>query len=248
MVGRLAATGLAAGAATAAALRLQRTVDAVRCGRAMAARTAAFERDAGECAPAVLAVGDSLAVGVGAARPQDSVPGRLAATLPHVTVHNRARSGARLADLEAQLLAAPRERYDAMLVAAGANDVIRGTSLHAAVDRLARFLAAARSRAGLVVLLTSANVGGAPMLPWLLRRIFTARSRRLRDLAGIACAASGAYFVDLFAEPARDVFARDPSRYFGADGLHPSSESYRVCWERLCAETPLAAHLARAGA
>jgi len=242
---RTVTAALALGALLAGAARLRPMVGAVRRGRALAARTAAFEREAG--GPALLAIGDSLAVGVGAERPEDSVPGRVAAAVPQLTVHNLALCGARLEDLQAQLHAAPRSRYDALLIAAGANDVIRGASLHAAGTALRRLLAQARRRARMVVVLTSANVGGAPVLPWVLCRVFTLRSRRMRDLAAHACALHGAHFVDLFAEPSRDLFARDPQRYYGADGLHPSSESYRVCWERIRRETPLAAHLRASG-
>ncbi len=242
-VARLAAGSVAAGAAAVLALRFGKVAGRVRCGRALAARALRYERDGPADAPALLVVGDSLAVGVGAQRPEHSVPGRLAADFPHLVVHHRGACGARVRDLGAQLRAAPRQRYAAVLVAAGANDVLRGTPIRDVQCALTRFLAEAGERAPIVVIVVSANVGGAPILPWALRRFFTARSRRMRDVAAAACVGSGAYFVDLFAEPREDRFARDPQRYFGIDGLHPSSESYRICYERVCAAAPLAEHL-----
>lgn len=225
------------------ALRIGAVAERIRCGRALAACARPYERDGPEDAPALLAVGDSLAVGVGAQSPEHSVPGRIARVFGDVVVHHRAVCGARVRDLHRQLAAAPRSHYAAMLVAAGANDVLRGTRPRDVERALLRFLEEARRRAGIVILVVSANVGGAPILPWALRRLFTARSRRMRDLAAAACARTGAHFVDLFIEPRDDFFARDPHRYFGVDGLHPSSESYRICFERVCAAAPLAAHL-----
>jgi lysophospholipase L1-like esterase len=242
---RLAATGVAAGAAALFALRLGRVAGRVRRGRALAARTPRFEREGPEAAPALLALGDSLAIGVGAQCADHSVPGRIAATFDHLVVHHRAVCGARMRDLDAQLGMAPRARYTVLFIAAGANDVLRGTPWVEVERALVRFLARATARADLVVMVVSANVGGAPALPWALRGLFTARSRRMRDLAARTCARAGAHFVDLFHEPRDDFFARDPQRYFGVDGLHPSSESYRICYERVCATAPLHASLRR---
>ena len=246
---RVAATGIAAGAAAALALRVRQAAAALRRGRILAANTLPYGRECGADARALLVLGDSLAVGVGATQRDHSVPGRVAGTHRGVTVHNFARTGARIAELSHQLRAAPRPHYEVVIAAAGANDVLRGTSFAALVRDLETFLAEAVDRASLVVMMNGANVGGAPVFPWCVRGILTARSRRIRDATALACAQTGASFIDFFAEPDGDPFTRDPARYFAADGLHPSSESYRVCWERVRALAPVDALLgAGAGA
>jgi lysophospholipase L1-like esterase len=241
---RMAATGIAAATVAALALPVRQAAAGLRRGRTLAAHTLPYERECGDDARALLVLGDSLAVGVGAMQRDHSVAGRVAAAHRGITVHNLARTGARMVELRHQLRAAPRPHYEVLIAAAGANDVLRATSFSTLVRDLERFLAEAVNRASLVVMMNGANVGGAPVLPWYVRGMFTARSRRIRDATALACAQTGASFVDFFAEPGSDPFTRDPARYFAVDGLHPSSESYRVCWERVRALTLVDALLA----
>ncbi len=78
---------------------------------------------------ALVAFGDSLAAGLCARRGSDFlalIARDLSAARPRSTLENRARSGARVADVRRQILAGP-ERADAVVVLVGANDVRRGT-------------------------------------------------------------------------------------------------------------------------
>ena len=74
----------------------------------------------------LLVVGDSTAVGTGAARPEESLVGLIGQAHPDWRIDNRAVNGARFADVVLQLQAAPAG-YDLVLVLAGGNDVIRLT-------------------------------------------------------------------------------------------------------------------------
>src|SRR5688572_28519760 len=51
----------------------------------------------------LVVLGDSLAVGVGAPSPHESVAGRVAAAFPHVRVFNYSKAGARARHVMAQL-------------------------------------------------------------------------------------------------------------------------------------------------
>ena len=89
---------LAAVAGATAAVGLWRWLALVECmreGDRLADAAVAFERDGNAHAPRVLVVGDSTGVGTGAARPEDSIAGRLADAYPDVTIVNRARNGAK---------------------------------------------------------------------------------------------------------------------------------------------------------
>jgi len=61
--------------------------------------------------------GDSTGVGTGASSPRNSLAGLIARDHPRLRIDNRARDGATLADVVAQL--AGEERYDVILVQAG---------------------------------------------------------------------------------------------------------------------------------
>jgi hypothetical protein len=79
----------------------------------------------------LLIAGDSAAAGVGAATQAAALLGRLVARLAHhfcVSWQLMARTGIAIADLVAQLEAAPRQAFDVCVLSVGVNDVTRGTS------------------------------------------------------------------------------------------------------------------------
>jgi lysophospholipase L1-like esterase len=193
----------------------------------------------------LLIVGDSTAVGTGASSPQHSLAGLLARDHPRLLIDNRARDGAKLADVVTQLAAGGR--YDIVLVQAGGNDVIRFTSaenLQAAVDAIA---VGARQSGGLVLWMPSGNVGNAPFFfaPWSWW--MTQRSRALHRTVQASAARSGAVYVNLFHESVDDPFVK--SRALNAsDGLHPSDAGYLVWFSELMDQGGLSARLAPAKA
>lgn len=84
----------------------------------------------------LLIVGDSTAVGTGASSPASSLAGLLAEQYPRLWIDNRARDGAKFADV-LQQLSGP-ERFDMVLVQAGGNDVIRMRGMDALREDIER--------------------------------------------------------------------------------------------------------------
>ncbi len=243
---RLAAAAALA-AAGACSLRAGRFALAVRRGLREARARHPYSRVREPDAPVMLLAGDSLAVGLGASSQVESVAGRLAADFPAVSIVNRSRSGARTAEVASQLRAAPlMGPVAAIWISAGGNDVLFNTPLPDLERHLRQALAAAHAKTDLVVVTAAANVGLAPLFFWPLDRVMSSRTRRVRDLFRRGCARSGAWFVDFFHEADDDPFSHEPQRFFGPDGLHPSSECYRHCHAEILACTPLRAALSRA--
>jgi lysophospholipase L1-like esterase len=180
----------------------------------------------------ILVVGDSVALGVGAADPADTLAGLLRADRPDAQVTVLARSGALLAEVPVQLAAASG-RFDAAVLVAGGNDILLGRGM----ERLARdadaAAAALAARARIGVWVGIANIGLAPLFipPWSWW--MAARTRRARQALGAAAARHGLRYLDFFREAREDPFSADPGRYFAADGIHPSSSSYRYCYAAL---------------
>ncbi|HYF59502.1 MAG TPA: GDSL-type esterase/lipase family protein [Burkholderiaceae bacterium] len=218
-----------------------------RRARRLAADAIAYERILDDAGPALLVVGDSLSVGVGAHRPEHSVAGRIARACPDLTVVNRARCGARLADVPSQLEAAPSRRWDAVLMTIGGNDALARTPDAVLARDARRAVAAVSAVAPRAVVTTSANVGGVPIVPWPLTRVLEARSRAVRDALHAACDAHRVEFVDFFRPLERDPFARDPELFFGPDGVHPSTACYELCFRVIEARTGLASALGASG-
>ena len=213
---------------------------------ALARDSEPFQTSPAGARAALLVVGDSTAVGTGASSPAASVPGLIARDHPQLRIVNRAKDGARFADIVGQLEAAGDERFDAVLVLGGGNDVIRLTReavLAQQVDR-AVALALARTRAGVVVLMPSGNVGSAPFFfpPWSW--LMTARSKQLHQLAREAARSQGALYVNLFKEKADDPFAQRPDELNAKDGLHPSDAGYRIWYGELNAQADFSTRLA----
>ena len=191
----------------------------------------------------VLIVGDSTAVGTGAENAANSVGGRLAAAYPSLWVDNRGRDGARWADVPGQLDGTAR--YDAVLVLAGGNDVIRLTSLADVERSIDATLARARRISDHVVVMPAGNVGNAPFFFWPLNRWMTERSRSMHAAVRAAAERRGAGYVSLFKESADDPFASQPGLH-ASDGLHPSDAGYSLWWQALMSQTRLADWIAAA--
>lgn len=204
-----------------------------------------FEVHAASCAARVLLVGDSTGVGVGAERPEQTLPGLLAARFARMTLVNRCVSGARVAEVCSQVEASvhAREPYDLVLALAGGNDVIRMTP-HPQLRADARRLAHGLAGVGCPAVWIGCGVGRSPrLLPpvswWACRH-----SRETIRLLAAEAAAAGIDFIDFTTDAHDRVFARQPSLYFAADGIHPSAAGYLYCFEELMRARPaLAAQL-----
>jgi lysophospholipase L1-like esterase len=209
----------------------------------MSAAAVPFERIAPRGSRTLLVVGDSLSVGVGAADPTRSVAGRFAAACPGLSVVNRARCGARIADVPHQIRAAPGKRYDAVLISIGGNDALAWGPQRALHSHALPAVIAARRVAPRVVVTSSANLGAVPIVPWPLTRVLERRSGAVRDVLSSACATADTQFVDFHRPLATDPFSRAPEFYFGDDGVHPSSACYELCFRVIALRTGLLAHL-----
>jgi lysophospholipase L1-like esterase len=208
----------------------------------LARQSEPFESSPAQATASLLVVGDSTAVGTGASSPAASIAGLIARDHPQLTIVNRARDGARFADIVGQL--AGQQRFDAILVLGGGNDVIRFTGDAQLEQDIARAAELARVRARLVVFMPSGNVGSAPFFfaPWSW--LMTRRSESLHRFVRQAATDNGAAYVNLFKDKASDPFAQGPGELNASDGLHPSDAGYRLWYEELNAQAGLSAQLA----
>ena len=185
----------------------------------------------------LLIAGDSTAVGTGASSPQTSLAGLVSTTMPRLAITNAGVNGARFADVVIQLKA-HSERFDAVLIQAGGNDVIRLTAAAALRRDIQAALANATKIAPIVMLMPAGNVGNAPFFfaPWSWW--MTARARTLHKIIREEAARTGAIYINLFKSRALDPFAQHPERFHAADGLHPSDAGYRLWLDELLAQSP----------
>lgn len=236
--GVIALVGFAAGTAAYAALRL-------RASARLAHEGQPFDRQASPEGARLLVVGDSTATGSGASSPEYGLPGLMSRANPSLTVVNKAHEGARFEDIVAQLEGT--ERFDAVLVLGGGNDLIRMTTDAALRDSVRRVAQRARVRADVVVFVPPGNLGNAGFFfpPW--NWWMSHRSRRLQAIVAEVAQANGAQHVSLFMARKDDPFARHPKRLNASDGLHPSDAGYELWQRELETQAQLSAKLRKIG-
>ena len=233
-----------------AAMMAWRWLEFARClrvGDELARVACAFEHSAASDGPRVLFIGDSIAVGCGAARPEDSIAGLIAQEFPHVTIVNRACNGARTAEAIAQLEAEGDARYDLILMNVGGNDILKRTPFETLPAQIDALLVEARRHSDCVICTTTPNIGLVPVFFAPLSWWLTLRSRQLRDLFAAAAQRHGEHYVNFFHPRSTDPFSREWQRYYAQDRFHPSTDCYRYVYSTLRAATPLARVLAAAG-
>jgi len=193
--------------------------------------TVAFQK-VGEGENTVLVLGDSTAVGIGAEHPEESVAGRVSTFLQADSVENYAVSGAVTADLNEQSKNATRSAYRLILIQIGGNDIIRfnssenaGQELRAAIRNL--------PRAEKVVIISAGDVGGATLFPWPVRPFHTRLNKQYHETFARVAQEEGVTYVNFGNSPATKAINQKPEVYLAADGLHPSSEGYRLWFEEI---------------
>jgi lysophospholipase L1-like esterase len=195
-------------------------------------------------------LGDSIAYGVGAAEPADTVAARLVRDLratgwhPHERVY--AVPGARSADLGRQARAATEWRPHVAVIIVGANDLTHFVSTELAARCLAAAVRALRAAHAQVVVAPAPDLSVVPHVPAHLRTLVQAGSRLLRRAQMKATLDEGGRIADADGSVST-AFAADPA-LFSADRFHPSSAGYariaQALWpvvRAAAAATPLAA-------
>jgi lysophospholipase L1-like esterase len=148
----------------------------------------------------VAVLGDSSVTAPGVAGPEEIWVSRVCSRLSensYVTLESFAVSGSKAADLiENQLEPTLAFDPDLVLVAVGANDVIRGVSVRAFEGQLDDLIGALAETDALVVMSGVGDMGTIPRLHPPLRNLMTRRSQRFNEIHLEVAARYGAYVID----------------------------------------------------
>jgi lysophospholipase L1-like esterase len=201
----------------------------VQRARSLAAQGRRFERRVASQGLAVLILGDSTGVGVGASEPEESIAGLLAADHPDADIANISESGARIADAVAQARRCNEAglRFDVAILHVGGNDIVRATPAAKLVDDCEALMKELRSLARRIVWLGPPNLGTAPLFPAPYSWVLGSRSRAVTAIFARSARRHDVSFVDFSAPAHARHFSRRRRQHFAVDGFHPSSSSYR---------------------
>jgi len=148
----------------------------------------------------VAVLGDSSVTAPGVAGPEEIWVSRVCHRLSetnYVTLESFAVSGSKTADLiESQLEPTLAFGPDLILVAVGANDVIRGVSLRAFEGQLDELIGALADTDALVIMSGVGDMGTIPRLPPPLRNVMTRRSKRFNRVHLEVAERYGAFVID----------------------------------------------------
>jgi lysophospholipase L1-like esterase len=180
-----------------------------------------------------LVLGDSLAFGTGAARPEHTLGARLTRALEQagepVDRYVVAVPGATSLDLAAQVRRAPEA--DAALLVIGANDLTRRVPAAQAAAALGSAVRDLRARGTEVLVVPTPDLSSVAWVPPAFRAVVAGICDSLRARQTLAAEAAGGLVAPVSPELSRR-FAADPT-LFSADRFHPSSTGYALVAEAL---------------
>jgi lysophospholipase L1-like esterase len=180
----------------------------------------------------LLLLGDSIAAGLGAERPKDTLGAHLArrvAKRTHraVRLHTAAHVGAETSMLRPQLAALP-EGYtaDVAVIVVGGNDVTHRVRTSESKSHLAEAVTSLQERGTAVVVGTCPDLGALTAVPQPLRTFARVASRQLAAAQRETVTSLGGRAVSL-AEVVGPFFITQPEQMFAIDRFHPSGAGYR---------------------
>ena len=180
----------------------------------------------------LLLVGDSVAAGLGAEQPRETLGARLAKGAAKklqrsVRLRTVAVVGAETSMLADQLATLePGYRPDVAVVVVGGNDVTHRVPVAESARDLAAVVTALQERGAAVVVGTCPDLGALTPVPQPLRALGSRASRQLAAAQRAAVLPLGAYAVDL-AAVVGPFFITNPDEMFSLDRFHPSALGYK---------------------
>ncbi len=181
----------------------------------------------------ILVLGDSTAVGVGAESSDQTVAGYLHDQYPSASIANISQSGAKLDDILQLFKQHSSQKYDLIVLQAGANDILYFTPLATAKNNLNKLLTELKQRSEIVVLITSGNIGSAPIFTPPLSWLYTHRSKTYLQHFKQIATDNKVHVADVFHSKNDDPFLKDPEKFYSKDKIHLSGEGYKLWYEAI---------------
>lgn len=180
----------------------------------------------------LLLLGDSIAAGLGAERPKQTLGAQLARrvakrTQRAVRLHTAAVVGSETSMLRAQLAGLPAGYIaDVAVIVVGGNDVTHRVRTSSSQQNLAEAVESLQQHGTEVVVGTCPDLGALAAVPQPLRSLAGIASRQLAAAQRDVATELGARAVSL-TDVVGPFFVTQPEEMFAIDRFHPSGTGYR---------------------
>lgn len=177
----------------------------------------------------ILIVGDSTAYGTGATQLEETLAGRFAHDFPNVETHNYAVNGSLTKDVLLQLKNVEGKDYNMVIISTGGNDTWHFSNIDTMAEDIRTVIEKSKQLSnGNVALIIYNNIASGPVFPFFIRGTLLRRTEKINKLFIQIAEELGIEPIPIFLEG-----ERCPANFFAHDGLHPSSEGYRIMYVRL---------------
>lgn len=204
----------------------------MKIGYALVAKTTPFSIAPPNSTKKILVLGDSLAVGVGATKPEDSMAGLISHDYPTASIINLAKSGSRTEDILGQLTKVKNQKFDLIIIQIGGNDVTHFTNQKEITNNMKQIISQAKTMAPHILVWSSGSVGFAPIFVPPLSWILTERTGKTYENIAKTVETEGATYINLYVPYQEDIFKTDIKKYYAEDNFHVASAAYRVWYEK----------------
>lgn len=195
--------------------------------------TVIYKNESGDTKKTLLVLGDSTAVGLGAATTSDSIPALVAKKINATYTENYAISGSVVDSLPSQIRHMKRDHYNLIFIQIGANDIAGRHDVLEVSNTLEKRLFELSKKADHVVFLTAGNMGGVPAIPFFLHPYYKNLTLKYHSYFQNIADKLHVTYVNLYEDPSIDPFVTDSEHYFAKDGFHPSSLGYAHWFKKI---------------
>lgn len=200
----------------------------------LAKTTRAFSHNPKNASLRFLIIGDSTAFGTGALDPSNSIAGRLAQDFPQAQIENHSKNGLSTQGLLGRIVSLKQERFDRIFILIGGIDILSFVPKERIRKNLTQILRVAQSMtANRIILVSAMNIGAAPLFWFPLSTCYSMRTRAIRKIFMTVGRDYNVRYVDLYLPKSDDHFAKEPTRLYAADKIHPSDHGYGAWYEKI---------------
>ena len=202
-------------------------------GIKIAKQTIPFKRN-GLNTPTIGIFGDSTALGVGASVPEKSLAGLLGSSNPQTTIVNISTNGFSIGQTANVL--EKQNNFDMLVICCGGIDILYLKNNNQVRKNIRRLFSTANNKSDKIIIVTPLNLGLSSAFPWLIKRFFLSRSKKVGQIFKEEAQKFPKIFVSNNLEISSKNLIPPWQKISAFDRIHPNDDGYHWVFERIKSE------------